>query len=634
MDYRLLSDAEIEQLEARGCEAQSWEDVAVAEGFDPRSLRNVKFFGKVSLGVFGEDVDCGDGFMRPSGIENAVLNNVSVGDNTLICNVGCHISNYDIGSGCYICNVGTMETTAGATFGEGSVISVLNEAGDGNIMLYRDLTAQIAWLMVHYDSDKDFVNALRRMIREEVEFYKPSRGTVGDGAKIVNTQEIVNVIVGDSCEISGAQRLTECSFMSTPDASVFIGNGVVCENSIVTDGSSITNGATLRDCFVGEACQVGEGFTASQCAVFVNSQLFCGEACAAFCGPFTVSHHKSTLLIGIETSFYNAGSATNFSNHAYKMGPLHYGTLMRGCKTASGAHSLLPIRIPAFSMLMGKIAGNPRTLKFPFSYYFGDGKETRVLPGRSLASAGLYRDVMKWPKRDLRPMSSRKSLVSYEWLSPYIGAQIYLGYSHLDTMIWANECVKKDVGEKAFAQANKDYDYNGAILNVDTIEKGRDYYKIAWDMFLGKVVADRRKSGKTLDAPAEPYDSEIEWCDMMGVSVPKSEVEKFVSEVKEGTIDTLEELKRSLQVIYDNSDEYCWRWAYEQLLREESLRKTNGRTVSACTSLSEADADDIEAAGQEAHSKWLKLIADDAEKEYCYRDVDKKVLDDFLETLR
>ena len=61
-----------------------------------------------------------------------------------------------------------------------------------------------------------------------------------------------------------------------------------------------------------------------------------GEACAAFCGPFTVSHHKSSLLIGAMYSFYNAGSATNFSNHAYKMGPMHYGYLERGCKTASG----------------------------------------------------------------------------------------------------------------------------------------------------------------------------------------------------------------------------------------------------------------------------------------------------------
>ena len=42
----------------------------------------------------------------------------------------------------------------------------------------------------------------------------------------------------------------------------------------------------------------------------------------------------ATLLIGTMLSFYNAGSATNYSNHAYKMGPIHYGTLARGCKTA------------------------------------------------------------------------------------------------------------------------------------------------------------------------------------------------------------------------------------------------------------------------------------------------------------
>jgi len=457
---------------------------------------------------------------------------------------------------------------------------------------------------------------------------------VGDDVKIVNTQEIVNVIVGESCEISGAQRLTECSFMSTPDASVFIGNGVVCENSIVTDGSSITNGATLRDCFVGEACQVGEGFTASQCAVFVNSQLFCGEACAAFCGPFTVSHHKSTLLIGIETSFFNAGSATNFSNHAYKLGPLHYGTLMRGSKTASGSHALLPVRFPPFSTLMGKISTRPRYLELPFSYYFGDGKETRVVPGRVLASSGLYRDVQKWPKRDLRPMSSRKSLVSYEWLSPFVGSQVYLGYLYLDSMIWAEESLKKQFGESIFEKANKTSNVNGLILHTDTISKGRELYKMACDMFFGKVIADRRKKGKTFDAPEEPLDLRVTWCDMMGVFAPQTAVEKLVSEVKDGTIDTLEELKRSLQVIYDSCDEYCWRWVYKRLLENVSLRKTDGKSVSDCTEITDEDADEIEAAGQEARSKWLEYIAADAYKEIRYEDVDKKVLDDFLETLR
>ncbi|NAW49767.1 DUF4954 family protein, partial [Salmonella sp. gx-f5] len=81
-----------------------------------------------------------------------------------------------------------------------------------------------------------------------------------------------------------------------------------------------------------------------------NSYMSNGEACAAFCGPFTASHHKSSLLIGGMFSFYNAGSATNFSNHAYKMGPMHWGILERGSKTASGAYLLMPATLGTYSV--------------------------------------------------------------------------------------------------------------------------------------------------------------------------------------------------------------------------------------------------------------------------------------------
>ena len=48
-------------------------------------------------------------------------------------------------------------------------------------------------------------------------------------------KEIVNTIVGDGCEISGAARLSDCTIMSSDEANVFIGTGVICENSIIVE---------------------------------------------------------------------------------------------------------------------------------------------------------------------------------------------------------------------------------------------------------------------------------------------------------------------------------------------------------------------------------------------------------------
>ena len=153
---------------------------------------------------------------------------------------------------------------------------------------------------------------------------------------------------------------------------------------------------------MGEASQITNGFTAESSLFFANSYMSNGEACAAFCGPFSSSHHKSTLLIGCMLSFYNAGSATNFSNHAYKMGPIHYGQLERGTKTASGSHLLLPANIGAFSVCLGKIANHPDTRALPFSYVISDGKDTFIVPGINISTVGLYRDIRKWPRRDAR----------------------------------------------------------------------------------------------------------------------------------------------------------------------------------------------------------------------------------------
>lgn len=354
MEYRKLTTDEIAVLESNCCWAEDWQRVTVAvEGWAPKFYHRVMFYGDIRLGKVEKNIEISAGFEKHSGINDATLRNVSVGDNCLIEKTGNYINNYTIGNDCYIANISQMETTEGATFGEGNLIAVLNEVGDGNVILFHDLNSQFAAFMVKHFRDKALKDAIRRLVNEEIERTLPDRGTIGNGVKIVNTKEITNTVVDNDCEICGASRLSDCTILSSANAPVYIGTGVIAENSIISDGSSIINSVKIQDCFVGEACQLANGFTASQSVFFANSYMSNGEACAAFCGPFSASHHKSSLLIGSMFSFYNAGSATNFSNHAYKMGPMHWGVLERGTKTASGAYLLMPATIGSFSVCFG-----------------------------------------------------------------------------------------------------------------------------------------------------------------------------------------------------------------------------------------------------------------------------------------
>lgn len=251
MAYRELNSEEIALLEDNGCWAEDWSNVLVDEDFQPVHLHNVQFYGDVRLGVFETNVEVSGDFYKHSGIHNATLRNVEVGNNCLIENIGNYINNYTIGEECYISNISTLETTEGATYGQGNLISVLNEVGDGNILLFDCLNSQFAAFMVRHFHDREVKEALRRMVKEEVHATVPDRGTLGNRVKIVNTKEVTNTLVGDDCEINGAARLSDCTLISTPQANVYIGTGVICENSIINYGSSIINSVKMQDSLCG-----------------------------------------------------------------------------------------------------------------------------------------------------------------------------------------------------------------------------------------------------------------------------------------------------------------------------------------------------------------------------------------------
>ena len=603
-DYRLLSDEEIGILEENGCTAEDWTSLNVDYDFNPAFIRNVRFYGTVNLGVFEKNIEVTNGFMKHSGISNATLRNVTIGDNCLIENVGCYINNYVIGDECCICNVATMETTAEATFGEGNTISVLNEAGNGNVVLFRGLTANIAALMVAHPDDKDLSAALKTMARNDISQRLADRGTIGNRVRITNTTEITNTNIDDNCEVNGACRLSDCTLAAAPDDSVYIGSGVICENSIIADGSSVLNSAKVFNCYVGEACQITNGFTAESSLFFANTYMANGEACAAFCGPFSASHHKSSLLIGCMTSFYNAGSCTNFSNHAYKMGPVHYGTLERGSKTASGSHTLLPATIGAFSMCMGKISGHPDTRKLPFSYIIGTGRDTVLVPGKNIATVGLYRDISKWPRRDIRMESAKNTLINYDWLSPFTINEIMEGREELARLL-------RIQGEAAAV-----YEYEGCKMSGKSLRRGLRLYDMAVELFIGEVFMSHDLDDRCAASGAGG------WSDLSGLLLPSSEVERVIEKIKLGIISTVNDLTEVFVAYNDMYGEYLWTFTVS--LIKYYLGKDE---------LTEEDFELMRERGKAAREAWLDEIRSDAEKEFSMGDVDRATLDKFLAQL-
>ena len=179
-NYRLLTNEEIEVLEHNGCWAEDWTAIEVTDGFRPTALRNVSFYGNIRMGAFEKRMEITKGFVKSCGIRNATLRNVTIGDNCLIENVAGYINDYTIGDDCLISNISIMETTEGATYGEGNLISVLNEAGDGNAIIFGNLNSQVAAFMVKHFTDKYIKDEIRRLINEDIQRNMPERGIVGN----------------------------------------------------------------------------------------------------------------------------------------------------------------------------------------------------------------------------------------------------------------------------------------------------------------------------------------------------------------------------------------------------------------------------------------------------------------------
>ena len=93
MEYRNLTQKEISQLQAAGCEAEDWGNVLTsAPAVD--HIKRVRFSGTVRFGKFEREFTFPGGLRKHAGMHDATLHNVTVGDDCLIENISNYIANH------------------------------------------------------------------------------------------------------------------------------------------------------------------------------------------------------------------------------------------------------------------------------------------------------------------------------------------------------------------------------------------------------------------------------------------------------------------------------------------------------------------------------------------------------------
>lgn len=565
--FRSLTESEVKQLEQQGCIAESWGDIMVTEGFDATKVVNSRFSGSIRLGNFSGEFTLAGGIKKISGIRNATLHNVTVGNGCCIENVKNYIANYVIADNVFIENVDCMVVDCLSSFGNGTQVSVLSETGGREVIIHDNLSAHEAYIAAMYRHRPDLAARMKELVIKYSQENSSDYGYVGNNSVIVDTGYIKNVRVGSFCSIEGAGRLKNGSVNSNEFDPVHIGYGVICDDFIISSGSHVEDGTTLTRCFVGQACHLGHNYSASDSLFFSNCQEENGEACAIFAGPFTVTHHKSTLLIAGMFSFMNAGSGSNQSNHMYKLGPIHQGIMERGAKTASDSYILWPARIGAFSLVMGRHVAHPDTTNLPFSYLIEEKNTTYLMPGVNLRSVGTIRDAQKWPKRDKRKDKHLMDKINYNLLSPYTIQKMFKGRDILRELA------------RVSGETSDTYSYQSAKIKNSSLNKGIRFYETGINKFLGNSVIKRLEiiqfeNDEQIRERLKP-DTAVgsgEWVDVSGLIAPRSEIDRLIADIENGTLDSVDKIDLRFTEIHQNYYTYEWTWAYEMMLEFYCLK--------------------------------------------------------------
>lgn len=577
--FRNLSATEISQLIQQGCMASSWDQVLVSQAFNINNVRNAQFSGSVRIGDNTGTVEFSGGITRNCGIYNASIHNCTIGDHVYIHQITNYIANYDILDHVILENIEICFIDEETSFGNGIKVSTLDETGGRGVMIYDKLSAHLAYFLAWYKHRHCLIEELESKITAYAESIKSNRGTIGHHSVIRNCRSIKNVKFGPYSHVLGCTRLENGSVNSNEFAPVKLGAGIIAENFIVASGAEIADGAIISNCFIGQGCILAKQYSAENSLFFANCQGFHGEACSIFGGPYTVTHHKSTLLIAGMFSFCNAGSGSNQSNHMYKLGPIHHGIVERGSKTTSDSYILWPAKIGAFTLVMGRHYKNTDTSDLPFSYLIENKDDSWIAPGINLRSVGTIRDVMKWPKRDRRKDPEKLDCINFNLLSPFTIKKMQKGLDILNSL-------KEISGETTEVFA-----YRNTLISKSALEKGINLYEKAIYKFLGNSVISRLEkcNVQTFDELKECLKpkhaiGQGEWSDLAGLIAPKTEISKLIRKIERKELSSLEAIEQEFKNMHSSYYEYEWTWAAE-LLVEKTGKKIDNLKIADISSL-------------------------------------------------
>ena len=603
-DFRNLTNEEINFLKSQGCSSQSWEKILI-KNVDLSRIKDVQFHGKIKINALNGMVRYHNKVKLLASINRATLIDVYINGNVYINNVGRFIANYKIERGVIIENAGSIYMEGKSSFGNGVETSPIMEGDGRSVKIFYRLNSHIAYLVAMYRHEKVMREKINALIDEYTRQKTRRFGKIKKYTQIINARLIKNSLIDPYATIENTDEINNTTVISTKECPSYIGTSVILKDSIVLKGAHIVDGTVIKKAFIGEGVKLGRQFSCEDSLLFANCEGEHGEMFSIFAGPYTVTHHKATLLIASHFSFFNAGSGTNQSNHMYKLGPYHHGFMERGCKTGSNSYILWPSHIGAFSTVIGAHYDNVDTSDFPFSYITEHGyHQTRLIPALNLFGVGLSRDENKWRDRDRRK-GDKKDLIIFNVFSPYTVSKIIKSEKILEEIKKENKNNDKDF-----------LTYKNMIIKISSLDKYSKRYSIAIDLYLHNKILSYIENSKNIDEIIKnlQYNEDTvfeKWVDIGGLICAKQRVDNIIKDLEDDKINDIKSLTEKFENIYNIYSEDEKSWVMNTVKSRYNINDINKETIKKLL-------EDHKSLLKEAYNIFYK----DVEKEY---DISKMV---------
>jgi len=292
---RDLTREEVAILESKGCRADDWTLVRVAEDFDPFRVRRTHFIGCCALGRFSGEAEVAPGITLPTGVYGCTLIESQVGNDCLVEQVS-FCAHCVVEHGCVLFDVGSITCSPGVTYGIGREVSLGCETGGREVPLWPELRPDEAGAIAAGRDDADGLEAVRTAVAAYADEARGDVCWIRRGAVIRHSKRIRDSYIGSGVLIDQVSDLDGCTVLGNLDEPTEISAGAAVSGSLMQPGSKVSGGAIVRESLLCEHAHVDENAVVEASLIGPNSAIAKGEVTASLVGPFVALHHQSLLI--------------------------------------------------------------------------------------------------------------------------------------------------------------------------------------------------------------------------------------------------------------------------------------------------------------------------------------------------